>query len=136
MNKIVSAAAMLALVLSTFLSCSGPPKPTEEEKKALEAFERVRAGVESKVSYDQFEKLLADAQQSIESLKSVEKKSPCFMSAITKSYASYETCKKATKLIGETADDNRRIDLETTRSFMIGYAAVSLSKAEECFKKK
>ena len=136
MKKIVTAAAMLAFILSATFACSGPPKPTEEEKQAMEVFERVRDGVESKVSYDQFEKLLVDAQQAIENLKSVEKKSPCFMSAITKSYASYETCKKATKLIEEAADENRRIDLETTRAFMIGYASVSLSKAGECFKKK
>jgi len=136
MKKIVSAAAMLAFILSASLSCSGPPKPTDEEKQAMEAFERVRSGVESKVSYDQFEKLLVDAQQTIENLKGVEKKNLCFMSAITKSYASYETCKKATKLIEEATDENRRIDLETTRSFMIGYASVSLAKAGECFKKK
>ncbi len=136
MKKIVSTAAMLAFILSASLSCSGPPKPTQEEKEAMEAFERVRDGVETKVSYDQFAKLLADAQNTIESLKKAEQKNTCFMSAITKSYASYETCKKASKLIEEATDENRRIDLETTRSFMIGFASVSLSKAGECFKKK
>ena len=80
--------------------------------------------------------LLADAQSRIEKLKKAEKTNPCFMSAITRSYASYETCKKASKLIEEEQDENRRIDLETTRSFMLGFASVSLSKAEECFKKK
>jgi hypothetical protein len=136
MKKMISAAAMLAFILSAALSCSGPPKPTEEEKAAMEAFERVRDGLESKFSYDQFERLLADAQSQIENLKKAEKKNPCFMSAITRSYASYETCKKASKLIEEEQDENRRIDLETTRSFMLGFASVSLSKAEECFKKK
>ncbi|KPJ74822.1 MAG: hypothetical protein AMJ54_16530 [Deltaproteobacteria bacterium SG8_13] len=136
MKKIVCAAAMLAFVLAASLSCSGPPKPTDEEKAAMEAFERVRDGVEAKVSYDQFEKLLADAHSQIENLKQVDKKNPCFMSAITRSYASYETCKKASKMIEAETDENRRIDLETTRSFMIGFASVSLSKAGECFKKK
>ena len=136
MKKIVSAVLTIVFFLSASLSCSGPPKPTEEEKATMEAFERVRDGVESKVSYDQFEKLLADAQSKIETLKKVEKKNPCFMSAITRSAASYETCKKASKAIEEATDENRKIDLETTRSFLIGFASVSLSKAQECFKKK
>jgi hypothetical protein len=136
MKKMVSAAAMFAFILTAAFSCSGPPKPTEEEEAAMEAFERVRDGLESKVSYDQLERLLADAQSRIEKLKKAEKTNPCFMSAITRSYASYETCKKASKLIEEEQDENRRIDLETTRSFMLGFASVSLSKAEECFKKK
>ena len=136
MKRIVSAAAMIAFILSASLSCSGPPKPTEEEKATMAAFERVRDGVEAKVSYDQFEKLLADAQSEIENLKKAEKTNPCFLSAITRSAASYETCKKASKAIEEATDENRRIDLETTRSFLIGFASVSLSKAEECFKKK
>ena len=136
MKKIVSAASMIVLILSAALSCSGPPQPTAEEKATLEAFERLRNGAESKVSYDQFDKLLADAQSKIEELKKVEKKNPCFMSAITRSAASYETCKKASKAIEEATDENRRVDLETTRSFMIGFASVSLAKAEECFKKK
>ena len=136
MKKIVSTAAMIALVLSTALSCSGPPQPTAEEKAAMDAFNRVRDGVESKVSSDQLERLLAEAQSTIDSLEKVEKKNPCFMSAITKSLASYETCKKASKMIEEETDENRKIDLETTRSFMIGFASVSLSKAGECFQKK
>ncbi len=136
MKKIVSAASMLAFILSAALSCSGPPKPTEEEKAAMEAFERVRKGVESKVAYDQFATLLAEAGSQIENLKKVEKKNQCFMSAISRSYASYETCKKASQMIEEATDENRKVDLETTRSFMIGFASVSLSKAEECFKKK
>ena len=102
----------------------------------MEAFEKVRDGVADKVSYEQFERLLADAQSQIENLKKAEKQNQCFLSAISRSYASYETCKKASKMIEEATDQNRKVDLETTRSFMIGYASVSLSKAEECFKKK
>ena len=136
MKRIVCAASMIAFILSASLSCSGPPKPTEEEKATLAAFEKVRAGVESKVSYDQFEKLLADAQRQIADLQKAEKKNQCFMSAIKRSAASYETCKKASKAIEEATDENRKVDLETTRSFLVGFASVSLSKAEECFKKK
>ena len=136
MKKIVCTAAMLAFVLSVSVSCSGPPQPTAEEQATMEAFERVRDGMQSKVSYDQFEKLLTEAHNQIENLNKAEKKNQCFMSAIKRSYASYETCKKASKAIEEATDENRKIDLETTRSFMIGFASVSLAKAEECFKKK
>ena len=136
MKKIVSVTAMLAFSVLAFGSCSGPPQPTEEEKSAMEAFGKMQQAVASKVTYDQFAALLADAQIKIEDLKKAEKQNSCFMSAINRSYASYETCLKATKFIEEATDENRRIDLETTRSFMIGFASVSLSKAEGCFKKK
>ena len=136
MKKIVCTAAMIAFALSVSVSCSGPPQPTAEEKATMEAFEKVRNGMQSKVSYDQFEKLLINAQNQIENLKKAEKKNQCFMSAIKRSYASYETCKKASKAIEEATDENRKIDLETTRSCMLGFASVCLSKSGECFKKK
>ena len=136
MKKIVSVFAMLAFILSASFSCSGPPKPSQEEMEAIEAFEKVRDGLSSTVTYDRFVTLLADAQVKIENLKKAEKQNPCFMSAITKSYASYETCKKASKMIEESTDERRKADLMTTRSFMMGFASVSLSKAEECFKKR
>lgn len=136
-KKSFSAAALFAAVLITCLSCSSaPPQPTIEEQETIEAFVRLRDQVGSTVTYDQFGTLMAEAKTKIEKLKNAEKKNECFVSAINRSYASYETCQKATLVIEQTKDETRRIDLETTRAFMIGYAAVSLSKAQECFKQR
>lgn len=136
-TKSVSAAVLLTFVLSVCLSCSsGPPQPTIEEQETIEAFVKLRDVVGSAVTYDQFTKLMAEAKTKIENLQKAEKKNECFFSAINRSYASYETCKKATLVIEQTKDETRRVDLETTRAFMIGYAAVSLSKAQQCFKQR
>ena len=133
MKKIISIFALLMFVSMVSFSCFGPPKPIPEEEAVMNALNKIQQAVDAKVSYTELDKLLAGASQKIDSLKSVEKKNPCFYSAVTKCYSSYEVGKKAWKLKEEAADEKRKIDLGITASVTMGFASVSLAKAGECF---
>lgn len=134
MKKIVSVFAFLMFVSVVSISCFGSPKTIPEEEAVMTALKQVQQAVDAKVSHTELARLLVAAGQKIESLKSVEKKNPCFYSAVTKCYSSYEILRKAWKLIEETEDEKRKIDLEITASVTMGFASVSLAKAGECFK--
>jgi hypothetical protein len=136
MKKVVSAFVLLMFTLPVFFSCSGPPKPIPEEEAVMDALQKVQQGVDAKVPYQEFERLLSEANRKIESLKTVEKRSDCFLNEVNKCIQSYEISKKAWKLREEATDEKRRIDMDTTLSFSVGFASVSLAKAGECFKKK
>ncbi len=134
MKKMISLIISLLLVLSISLSCSSP-KPIPEEEDVLNALNNVRSGAESKISYEAFDKLLVDAKSKIDILKNVEKKNNCFMNAVNKCYASYELSQKAWQQKIEADNDRRKGDMELTLSFTLGFASVSLAKANECFQK-
>ena len=136
MKKVVSAGVLLVFTLSVFFSCTGPPKPIPEEEAVMDALKKVQQGADASVSYQEFDRLIAAANQEIDKLKGVEKKSDCFFNAVNKCIQSYEISKKAWKLRDDATDEKRRIDLDTTLSFSMGFASVSLAKAAECFKKK
>ncbi len=91
-------------------------------------------GIEAKISYDDFGKLLIESKNMLELLKKAEDKNSCFFSAVTKCYTSFEISKKAWKLRDEAETEKRKIDMDTTLSFALGFGAVSLAKAKECFK--
>ncbi|MGW8186992.1 MAG: hypothetical protein ACWGNK_06990, partial [Desulfobacterales bacterium] len=59
----------------------------------------------------------------------------CFMNAAKRCLSSFEIGKKAWKAKDEALDERRRIDMETTLSFTIGFASISLAKANQCFYK-
>ena len=101
----------------------------------MNALTEVRDGVESKMSYEKFDKLLADARSKIDILKAVEEKNNCFMNAIDKCYASYEISQKAWQQKDTATDQKRKNDMDLTLSFSLGFASVSLAKANECFQK-
>lgn len=134
LKKIISVFALLMSVSMVCFSCLGPPKQLPEEEAVMNALNKIQRAVDAKASYTEIGKLLVDAGQKIESLKRVEKKNACFYSAATKCYSSYEIVQKAWKLIEETTDEKRKIDLGLAASVTMGFASVSLAKAEECFK--
>jgi hypothetical protein len=136
MKKVVSVFVLMMFTLPAFISCSGPPKPIPEEEAVIAALEKVQQAADTKVSYNEFERLVSEASRKIDSLKRVEKKSPCFINEVNKCIQSYEISKKAWKLREEATDEKRRIDMDTTLSFSMGFASVSLAKAGDCFKKK
>jgi hypothetical protein len=128
---------LLIILLSVFtlwvsVSCSGS-KPIPQEKEVLNALTSIQGGIESKISYDEFGKLLTDARTKIDVLKQIEKKNACFFNAINKCYASYDISQKAWQQKDTATDDKRREDMEITLSFSLGFASVSLAKANECF---
>jgi hypothetical protein len=132
MKKMVSIISSLVFSLWIFASCSGS-KPIPEEEDVLDALTKVQGGIESKVSYSDFGKLLAAAKQKIDILKQVEKKNDCFLNAVNKCYASYEISQKAWQQKDMAKDEKRKEDMEITLSFSLGFASVSLAKANECF---
>ncbi len=132
MKKMLRITLLSVFTLWVSVSCSGS-KPIPQEKEVLDALTNIQGGVESKVSYDDFGKLLANARTKIDVLKQIEKKNACFFNAINKCYASYDISQKAWEQKNAATDDKRKEDMEITLSFSLGFASVSLAKANECF---
>ena len=125
---------MLMFALLVTLDCSRKPKPILEEEEMLKLLTKMQNGIETKISYNDFVKLVIESKNMLELLKKAENKNSCFFNAVTKSYTSFEISKKAWKLRDDALTEKRRIDMDTTLSFSLGFAAVSLAKAKECFK--
>ena len=136
MKQIVSVFGLLIITAGLLFSCSSPPKPIPEEEELMSALQEVQDGVQAKVSFEKFDKLLSAAGKKLEELKKIDERNSCFYNAVDKCYASFSIGQKAWKLKEEAQDEKRRIDMDTTLSFSLGFASVSLAKAEECFKKK
>ena len=130
---VIVAAGVLLLAVSLVFSRSGPPQPTAEEETVLNALKKVQEGYGSRVAYDIYTELLTVAAQKIDQLKQAGTHNSCFMNAANRCYSSFEIGKKAWKAKDEALDERRRIDMETTLSFTIGFASVSLAKANQCF---
>ena len=124
---------LLILTLSISIACSAPPKPTSEEKAVLDSLTTLQKGYDRRITVEEFALLLSAASSNIELLKKGGKGNNCFLNAAKKCFSSYEISQKAWKMMEETPDESRRVDLETTLSFTIGFASISLAKANECF---
>ena len=134
MKKMTLVVTMLMFALLVTSNCSRKPKPILEEEEMLKLLTKMQNGIEAKVSYNDFVKLIVESKNMLELLKKAEKKNSCFFNAVTKCYTSFEISKKAWKLRDDALTEKRRIDMDTTLSFSLGFAAVSLAKAKECFK--
>ncbi len=125
---------MLMFALLVTLNCSRKPKPILEEEEMLKLLTKMQNGIEAKISYNDFVKLVIESKNMLELLKKAENKNSCFFNAATKCYTSFEISKKAWKLKDDALTEKRRIDMDTTLSFSLGFAAVSLARTKECFK--
>jgi hypothetical protein len=132
---VIAAAGVLLLAVSLAFSRSGPPQPTAEEKMVLDALKKVQEGYSSRVAYDRYTELLTVAAQKLDQLKKTATDNSCFMNAANRCFSSFELGKKAWKAKDGAVDERRRIDMETTLSFTIGFASISLAKANQCFYK-
>ncbi len=132
---IIVAGGIILIAGALALSRSGPPQPTAEEEAVLAALKNVQEGYGSRVTYEQYAALVDTAAQKIDQLKKAGAQSTCFMTAAERSCSSFEMGEKAWRAKDAAADENRRIDMETTLSFTIGFASISLAKANECFYK-
>ena len=131
-----SSILLLILTLSIAIACSAPPKPTPEEKAVLDSLTTLQKGYDRRITVEEFALLLSAASSNIEQLKKGGKGNNCFLNAAKKCFSSYEISQKAWKLMEEASDESRRVDLETTLSFTIGFASISLAKANECFSQR
>jgi hypothetical protein len=130
---VIAAAGILLLAVSLAFLRSGPSRPTAEEETVLEALKKIQDGYNSRVTYERYAELLNTAAQKIDRLRQIGAKNTCFMDAANRCFAAFETGKKAWRAKDEARDENRRIDMETTLSFTVGYGLVSLAKANQCF---
>ena len=132
---VIVAAGVLLLAVSLAFLRSGPSQPTAEEERVLDALKKVQEGYSSRVTYDRYTELLTVAAQKLDQLEKTGTDNSCFMNAANRCFSSFEIGKKAWKAKDEAMDERRRIDMETTLSFTIGFASVSLAKANQCFYK-
>jgi hypothetical protein len=132
---VIAAVGVILLAVSLAFSRLDPPQPTAEEETVLDALKKVQEGYNSRVAYAKYTELLTVAAQKIDHLKKAGTHNSCFMNAANRCYASFEIGKKAWRAKDEALDERRRIDMETTLSFTIGFASVSLAKANQCFYK-
>jgi hypothetical protein len=132
---VIAAIGVLLLAASLAFLRSGPPQPTAEEDTVLDALKKIQEGYSSRVNYDRYTELLTVAAQKLDQLKKTGTDNSCFMNAANRCFSSFEIGKKAWKAKDEAMDERRRIDMETTLSFTIGFASVSLAKANQCFYK-
>jgi hypothetical protein len=127
------AALVLLMIAVSFLNSGCSPRITPEEAKVLVILDEIQRGVESNIEYAQFEQLLGNAKAEINTLELKSKKNSCFMSAVSKCYASYEIAGKAWKKKDEEKNVKRKEDMEMTLSFSISFSALNLEKANKCY---
>ena len=128
------AAVIIWLMAFPFLISGCGPRITPEEAKVLVVLDEIQRGVESNISFEQFEKMLKTAKAEIEILEQNSPKNPCFMSAVKKCYSSYAIAKKAWIKRESEKDPKRKEDMEMTMSFSLSFSALNIKKANNCYK--
>jgi hypothetical protein len=127
------AATVLLLIVFSFLNFNCSPRITPEEAKVLVTLDEIQRGVESNIDLGGFEQLLDTADAEIQNLKQRSKQNPCFMSAVTKCYASYEIASKAWKRMESEQDAKRKEDMEMTLAFSLSFSRLNIEKANKCY---
>ena len=125
---------LLVLVFCVSLSC-WDNKPSLEEQNAIKALKAIQNGAEENISLEAYWGLLNAAKVEMDILKGVSKKKGCVLGAIEKSYATCEIAGKAWKQKLDAKDDKRRQDMNLTMSFSLSFGALSIEKANNCFKR-
>ena len=133
MNKGVMVFLAVLIMCIIFISCSGPKKSTEEEN-VLNLLRNIQNKLDSNIPYDDLATLLKDTKPQLDRLKQSQNHNRCFISAVDKCYASYEIARKAWKLKLETDNEQRRQDMEMTFAFSKSFAALSIERADNCYK--
>jgi hypothetical protein len=131
-SRILSAIVFVAIFIC--MSCWGPKKSPEEEN-ILNALSNIQSSLETEASYEQFNQQLAQVKTQIDVLKSKKKNNPCFIGSLDKCIASYTTCAKAWEQKMQATDQRRKQDMDLTLSVMQSFAALSVQRANNCFKK-
>jgi len=127
------AAFVFFIIIGSFLTFGCSPRISPEEAKVLVILDEIQRGVESNVDYNQFEQMLRTANAEIKTLAQNPKKNPCFMSAVSKCYASYDIARKAWKRMDEEKNQKRKEDMEMTLNFSLSFSALNIEKANKCY---
>lgn len=131
-SRILIPIVFIAIFICT--ACWGPGK-TPEEENILNALSNIQRSLETGASYEQFIQLFGQVKTQIDILKGKKKNNPCFIGSLDKCMASYTTCARAWEQKMQATDEIRKQDMDLTLAVMQAFAALSLQKAGDCFKK-
>jgi hypothetical protein len=106
-------------------------KPTDEELKALVAFQAVQKSLEADGASVAFKQLLGQAEAQLSLIKQTPKTIPCLVSSLDKCLASYRLIDKALKTNPELGE-SRKQDLEMVVSFSTAFSALNIQQAMDC----
>jgi len=127
---------LIGVVLVSLLvcggSCSGPEISVEEEH-VLAALSNIQQSLENNVSYEEFVGLLDQAKVEIDRLKNNAENNPCFLGAVDKCYAFYNTGGKAWRQKMVSTDEARKTDMDLTLSVLQSRAALTIQLAGNCY---
>lgn len=122
---------LMMICLMLINACS--PEISPQEAKILVTLGEIQRGMEANIEYDQFVQLLKTAKAEINLLQQSNPPSPCFRSAVEKSYAAYEIARKAWKKKMQEMDENRKADMEMTLSFSLSFSSINIERANHCY---
>ena len=131
-SRILIRIVFVAILIVT--ACWGPKK-SQEEENVLNALTNIQRSLENQASYEQFIQLLGKVRTEIDILKGQKKNNPCFISSVEKCIASYTTCAKAWEEKMHATSEVRKQDMDLTFSVMQSFAALSIQRANNCYKK-
>jgi hypothetical protein len=124
---------LILLVWLPWLQSGCSPQITPQEAKVLVTLDEIRRGMEAKIDFDRFGRLLVTAKSEIDTLSQKKQPNPCFQRAVERSYASYEIAQKAWKKKLEEKNKARLADMEMALSFSLSFSAINLEKATKCY---
>ena len=131
MKKCAVLGSVLILMLNS-MACSGPNISMEEEN-VLAALSNIQQALESNVSYEEYIQLLDQAKREIDRLNISAENNVCFMGAVNKCYAFYDTGGKAWRQKMDTTDEARKNDMDLTLSVLQSRAALNIQLAGNCY---
>ena len=123
-------AGVVCSILILLAGCSRN-KPSDEEQKALGAFQAVQKSLETDGASVAFSQLLGQAEAKLSLIKQTPKTIPCLVSSLDKCLASYRLIDKALKTTPEL-DEKRKQDLEMVVSISTAHSALSIQQAMDC----
>lgn len=106
---------------------------SDEEQKALGAFQAVQKSLETDGASIAFSELLAKAEAQLSLIKQTPKTLPCLMSSLDRCLASYRIIDKALKTSPDLAE-SRKQDLEMVVSISTAHSALNIQQAMDCCK--
>jgi hypothetical protein len=124
-------AGVVCSVLILLPGCSRN-KASDEEQKALAAFQAVQQSLETDGASVALSQLLGQAEAKLSLIKQTPKTIPCLVSSLDRCLATYRLIDKALKAKQEAPDEKRKQDLEMALAFSTAFSALNIQQAMDC----
>jgi hypothetical protein len=131
MRRIDITAGVTCFVFILLLGCSRHT-PSDEEQKALAAFQAVQQSLETDKASVAFKQQLGQAEAQLSLIKQTPKTVPCLVSSLDRCLASYRLIDKALKTEQGKLDEKRKQDLEMAVAFSTAFSALNIQQALDC----